>query len=151
MINTTKNIWYPGSAYASEDWIEFLFKTYKGKWFCTDIHNNWTWDTSKNISRLKFDTLENPRPDFLEDINLHTLILSRHAGLRTFDEILNSQILEYNKPEFFIYDPGTNNADIKQHINEVPLFNTIGYKLNKIIVLPHLHHQYCEYELTLSQ
>jgi hypothetical protein len=79
------------------------------------------------------------------------LILSRHPGLRTFDEILNSQILEYNKPVFFIYDPGTNSGDIKQYINEVLIFNTIGYKLNNIVVLPHLHYQFCEYKLTLFQ
>lgn len=149
MIKSIKNIWYLGSAYASENWIEYLFKTYSGRWFCTHIHNNWTWDTNKNISRFTFDTLENPNPTFLINRSLHTLVLSRHPGLRTFDEIELSQILANNKPELLIYDPGTNNGDINQHINEIPLFNTIDYTLNKIIVLPHLHHQYCEYRLDM--
>ena len=140
-------IWYPGSAYASQEWIDYLFKTISGNYFFSDIKDNWCWESNKTLTRFTHDTLDNRIPKVLQDLSLNTLILSRHPDLKTFGEIVNSQILQNYKPVNFIYDPGTNMGDIDQHLKENLQFSEIGYQLKKIIVLPHLEHQYCEYKL----
>jgi hypothetical protein len=139
-----KNIWYPGSGYASESWISYLRKNYLGRWIYSNISDNWSWEPRINDEKRQifdtFNVIENPK------IQINTLIISRHSGLRTFLEILNSGILSLHNPDLFIYDPGTEIGDLTQHISEVNNLENIGYKLNKIDVLPHLFHQYCEYE-----
>lgn len=127
-----------------------MFESFSGRWIFSDRSNSWAWQSNRKFVRHTCDTLETPIPTFLKDLNLNTLIISRHSGLRTFEDILVSQILQHYQPVNLIYDPGTNNGDINQHIKEIPQFSEIGYKLNKIVVLPHLQHQYCEYEFKLK-
>lgn len=139
-----KKIWYPGSAYASEVWAKYLQDTFKGLWFYSDINNYTEWLDLRG-RRLRLNTLE-PLPDEILHQQFNTLIISRHSGLRTFEEIIHSGILSIIAPQKFIYDPGTTRiGDIEQHLNEINLFKEQGYIIEKIVVLPHLEHQYCEF------
>jgi hypothetical protein len=147
---TMKIIWYPGSAYASEAWAKYLQDTFKGLWFYSDMNDYTEWSKLSG-KRMKINTLD-PLPDEIIRQEINTLIISRHSGLRTFEEINQSGILTSIAPQKFIYDPGTSRiGDIEQHLNEIDLFKERGYILNKIVVLPHLEHQYCQYNKTSVQ
>ena len=52
-----KNIWYPGSGFASESWISYLRKNYLGRWIYSDIADNWNWEPRINDKKRQiFDT-----------------------------------------------------------------------------------------------
>jgi len=111
--------------------------------------NDYTEWTNLPGRRMKINTLD-PLPDEIIRQEINTLIISRHSGLRTFEEIIRSGILTLTAPQKFIYDPGTPRiGDIEQHLNEIDLFKEQGYILEKIVVLPHLEHQYCEFNKSL--
>lgn len=139
-----KKIWYPGSAKASEAWAKYLQDTFKGFWFYSDMNDYTEW-TNLPGRRMKLNTLE-PLPDEILRQEINTLIISRHSELKTFEEIIQSDILTSIAPQKFIYDPGSSRiGDIERHLNEIYLFKEQGYVLDKIVVLPHLEHQYCEF------
>lgn len=138
-------IWYPGSAHAPEEWAKYLQETYRGSWFYSDIHKYTEWNQLQG-RRIIANTHE-PLPAVITRQRFNILIISRHSGLRSFEEIKQSGILQSVAPQYFIYDPGTpRTGDIEQHLNEIDLFKSLGYFLVKIVVLPDLHHQYCEFK-----
>lgn len=134
-----KKIWYPGSSHADEEWIKYLQNSFSGNWLFSDTVEFSNWmnlpGERKIIDTFNFSQLKR---------NFDTLIISRHPGLKTSEEVVNSKILDYTMPQKFIYDPGANNGDIQEHLNAAKIFTKLGYELRHIIVLPLLHHQFCE-------
>lgn len=138
-----KKIWYPGSAYASKEWASYLQKTFKGTWFYSDNLDFEEWNHLKGV-RIKADTLE-VLPDKLLNQEFDVLIISNHPGLKDGIQVIASGILDKVSPDVFIFDPGANVGDLSRHLKEIESFKSLGYKLDKIVVLPELLHQYCEF------
>ncbi len=144
MCNIIRKNWYPGSAFASKEWISYLQKTFPGKWVFTD-QNEFTEWTELRGERRNINTLE-PLPDFIRAGHFDTLVISMHPGLRTYEQIIHSGILQTIKPRKLIFDPGSPQpGNIESHLREADFFRHAGYLLEKIVVLPHLLHQYCEF------
>ncbi len=143
--NNKKTIWYPGSAYASLDWISHLQSKFLGDWLFSDINKF----ENKNLikgQKIHYDTFSSELPDILNKKNINMLIMSWHSSLKTFEQIKESDILAKYKPNFFVYDPGfANIGNLEQHLFEVEKFKTLGYDLVEIVVLPTLFHQYSLY------
>ena len=94
---------------------------------------------------MRLNTLES-LPDDILPHQINTLVISWHPGLKTFEEIFQSCILRMINPEKFIFDPGSSRiGEIENHLRDIELFNNQGYVLDKIVVLPYLQHQYCEF------
>jgi hypothetical protein len=146
-----KNIWYPGAARASMEWISYLQKTFPGKWLFSDNLpiSEWNWQNLKEgMKRIQFDTLDTLPKDVIET-PFNVLIISSHPGLKDFKEIHKSGILKHFQPQSIIFDPGSPAiGNIQSHLKEAPLFNQLGYSLDRIVVLPYLNHQYCEFNLS---
>ena len=138
-----KKIWYPGSANASTEWASYLQNAFKGTWYYSDINNFTEWNHLKGV-RIKADTLE-VLPDKLLNQEFDVLIISRHPNLRDGIQVIASGILDKVSPDVFIFDPGANVGDLSRHLKEIESFKSLGYKLDKIVVLPELLHQYCEF------
>lgn len=138
-----KKIWYPGSAYASTKWATYLQNTFKGTWYYSDIVDFTEWNHLKGV-RIKADTF-GELPDKLLNEKIDILIISRHPGLKSGLEVIESGILEKVNPNVFVYDPGADVGNLSQHLEVIESFNYLGYKLDKIVVLPDLYHQYCEF------
>ena len=137
-----KNNWYPGSAFASEKWVSYLQSRFIGKWIFTD-NNPFTEWTHLPGSRKRLDTLLNA-DQWYTDID--TLIISWHPGLKHSEDVINLGILNVVKPSTFIFDLGRNLGQIEDYINAADLFYKTGYNLTQIVVLPDLHHQFCEFQ-----
>jgi hypothetical protein len=136
-----KKIWYPGSSYANEEWIKYLQNSFKGNWLFSDINEFSDWMNLPGERKI-IDTFNYSQLKMEVDI----LIISRHPGLRTSEEVVLSNILDEVSPQKFIYDPGANNGDIQEHLNAAKIFIKLGYDLRHIIVLPSLQHQLCEFD-----
>jgi hypothetical protein len=136
-----QNIWYPGSSYADKKWIEYLQNNYSGNWLFSDINEFSDWLNLPGERKI-FDTFNFNKLNAKIDI----LIISRHSGMRTSEEVINSKILDHINPQKFIYDPGTNIGEIEEHLKASKLFSNLGYNIKQIVLLHSLYHQICEFE-----
>lgn len=136
--------WYPGSAFASQEWIEFIKSEYDGLWLFSDLHNNWNWNNFSGNYRMCKDTFS--MVDTEEHIKCcELIILSRHPGLKDFKSV-NEYIIEKIKPKVIVFNPGYPElGNFKQHAVNAPLFEKSGYKLNKYLYLPQIREEFCEY------
>ena len=139
------NIWYPGSAYADAGWITYLQSKFKGNWIFSDTCV--TYIENQTVGkRYYYDTLSDEIPEWLNNTNIHTLVLSWHPGLHSFAEISDSNLLSNINPKVIIFDPGSPNVgNIENHLSEIPYFENAGYSLSEIIVIPEFNHQYCKF------
>jgi hypothetical protein len=141
--HTKNHIWYPGSAMASQNWIDYLIAEIEGNWTFSDKYDNWNWAIDNRYTHFTEDTFK-----AIQNISIarrfNVLIISKHPGLRCFTDI-QSKILSYIRPEKFVYDRGNNICHIDNHMGEIPLFESIGYQFKRLVVAPDLQHQYCEY------
>ena len=139
-----KKIWYPGSAYASKEWASYLQKTFKGTWFYSDNLDFEEWNHLNGI-RIKADTFGG-LPNELLNEKIDVLIISHHPDLKCAKNVIDSGILNIVKPYIFIYDPGPQNDEFSSHLENIVIFQSLGYELYKNnIKLPDLEHQYCEF------
>lgn len=136
-----KNIWYPGSSMADEKWIEYLQNSFRGNWI---FSSNTSFEDWGNLpgEKIQLDTFEFKKMNE----RIETLVISRHPGFKTGQEVLESGILSYVQPTKFIYDPGSTLGDLHCHLESGLIISDLGYDLNRIIVLPKLGRQYCEFE-----
>jgi hypothetical protein len=74
------------------------------------------------------------------------LVISWHPGFKTAQEVVESGILSHVQPAKFIYDPGRTIGDLQHHLESNLIFSNLGFDLKRIVVLPELGHQYCEFE-----
>jgi|TARA_B110000971_G_scaffold203487_1_gene224089 hypothetical protein len=138
-----KQIWYPGAAYADQKWIDYLKKIIRGSWLYTDI-NEFSAETINGII-IKHDTFNDVPPKRLRK-PLHTLIMSRHPGLKDFDQIIESDILNLVKPEKFLFSPGINFGDVEVLVKGNKIFEDIvGYQLKEFKMLHDMKRQYLIY------
>lgn len=147
MKKLKNKIWYPGSSYAPQNWIDYLVHEINGDWtFSDQVKPSWDWTLKSNIRVLTsstFDLLKNEK--FYKDIN--TLIISFHPGLKTFQEI-EETILKKFKPKTIIYvkELFDNKYNIELQ-NEITMFEHAGYHNKKIVTLPKLKRIYSDLNL----
>ena len=136
-----KTIWYPGSSMADEKWIEYLQDSFRGNWLFSSNSSFEDWGNLPG-KRIQLDTFE------FNIINqrMETLVISWHPGLKTAHEVVESGILKHIQPSKFIYDPGTTIGNLQNHLESELIFSNLGFELKRIVVLPKLGHQYCEFE-----
>ena len=138
-------IWYPGSGYASQEWIDYLQKLYNGNWIYSDNSPNWHWNVEL-IPHFIQDTFEAIEKNKVVK-KCNQIIISWHPGLKDFDSIKNL-LLNFIKPEILILDLGfTDVYNTKSLRDIIPLFEKEHYILNKIEILPNLNHQIGEFNL----
>lgn len=149
MRNSRKKIWYPGSAYAPQEWINYLTNEINGEWIFSDnTSTEWNWTSRFNYEKLRGCTLELVKDNRFNK-NLDTLIISFHPGLRSFEEV-KTNIFQFFKPKNVInvmelFD-NYNNIQLKE---EIPMFETEGYTCEKLVILPKFKRIYCCFELSL--
>ena len=94
---------------------------------------------------IKHDTFNDVPPKRLRK-PLHTLIMSRHPGLKDFDQIIESDILNLVKPEKFLFSPGINFGDVEVLVKGNKIFEDIvGYQLKEFKMLHDMKRQYLIY------
>ena len=145
-MKTVSRIWYPGSAYANPEWIDYLKKTFPGLWYYSDTQD-FEWDAEfapLNSKRLKHDTFDtNPR---LINTAFDILIISFHPGLKTPQCVFDSKILEVYNPKVFLYANEWDISKTSECISEGELFaEKSPYILERIDVLPKLNRLYSIY------
>lgn len=127
-----KLLWYPGSAGADPAWINHLNQLCGGAGLTTiytDM-NDFDWNApSKSVVCSGFETYEliagllnspdNHSPLTLGKVNV--LVVSRHPGMHSTEEIIESQILQAVNPKIFIYRE-TNNI-----IHKTEAIASLGY------------------------
>jgi len=149
MRNSTFNIWYPGAAYAPQDWIDYLFNEISGNWtFSDQTLTEWNWNLNIEHNRIKQCTFKliNNR---IAHKKLETMVISFHPGLKTFEEV-KTNIFQFFKPKNIIYVMELfDNYNNHQLIEEIPMFETEGYICEKLVILPNLKRIYCCFELSL--
>ncbi len=144
-MNKETLIWYPGSGYASQEWIDYLQKVYKGNWIYSNLTSNWNWNV-KFKSYFIQDTFEAIESNIVVK-NCNQIIISWHPGLKDFDSIKNL-LLNFIKPVIIVLDLGfTDVYNINSLTEIIPFFEKENYKLNKIEILPNLSHQFAEFNL----
>ncbi len=137
-----KQIWYPGAACADQKWIDYLKKIVRGSWLYTD---NIVPSLENNVKVIKHDTFNDVPPKRLRK-PLHTLIISKHPGLKDFDQIIESDILNFIKPEKFLFSPGINFGDVEGLVKGNKIFeNKVGYQLEEFKILHDMKRQYLIY------
>lgn len=167
--NQKKFVWYPGTAYAGQGWINYVQSNFcfNKKLVLSDI-NDFTVGNKlikskeeaihkenpafRNNLYLKHDTFfrDSHRaniPSFFEKKKIDTLIISRHPGFKDPEGVIESKILELGRPNIFIYDSGSNPWDLNDQRRSIELFKDRGYSHQKTVIVPELHHQYSEYLL----
>jgi hypothetical protein len=137
----TNKIWYPGSAYSDLKWIQYLQETFKGDWLFSDINNFDSWDNIRGSKKIG-DTLVLA---ITQKSNVNTLIISRHPNFRDIDGVIDAGILNTTQPQVFIYDPGSNPGVLEEHYKAAEKLQALGYSLKRIVLIPDLYHQYCEF------
>lgn len=138
-----KQIWYPGAAACQDQkWIDYLKKKNRGSWLYTDIN---VFSTEIINEIIIHDTFNDLPPKRLRK-PLHTLIISRHPGLKNFDQVIESDILNLVKPEKFLFSPGINFGDVEVLVKGNKIFEDIvGYQLKEFKMLHDMKRQYLIY------
>ena len=141
-----KQIWYPGAAYADQKWIDYLKKIARGSWLYTDSYESFAKNI--NVIVINHDTFNDVPPKRLRK-PLHTLIMSRHPGLKDFDQIIESDILNLVKPEKFLFSPGITFGDVEGLVKLVKgnknFEDMVGYQLKEFKMLHDMKRQYLIY------
>ncbi|WP_335976147.1 hypothetical protein [Gaetbulibacter jejuensis] len=147
MKKSTNRIWYPGSSYAPQDWIDYLTNEINGEWTFTDqTETGWDWTLNSNHQKwisCTFELLNNKR--FYKVFN--TLVISFHPGLKTFQEINESNISSF-KPKTIIYAKELFEYGNNELNKEIPMFEEEGYSCEKIVILPKLKRIYASFILS---
>jgi hypothetical protein len=126
---------------ADEKWIEYLQNSFRGNWIFSSNSSFEDWVKLPG-KRIQLDTFEFNKMNQ----RIETLVISRHPGLRTAQEVVESGILSHIQPTKFIYDPGRTIGDLQHHLESELIFFNLGFDLKRIVVVPKLGHQYCEFE-----
>jgi len=131
------SIWYPGSARASREWIDYLKGNFSGDWYYTDI-DELQWVNNDMIAekpsemlrqrRIKFQQLDTLSLD-IQKIKFDIIVISNHPGLKTASEIIENQILQREKPEKFVFRT-TNEEDF---LTSIPIIESLNFKLYRIV------------------
>lgn len=84
MKKSTNKIWYPGSSYAPQDWIDYLTNEFNAEWTFTDqTERGWNWTLNNNHRKLIRCTFELVKNESFYKV-FNTLVISFHPGLKHF-------------------------------------------------------------------
>jgi hypothetical protein len=98
-------IWYPGSFYANQEWINYLSKRYQGAWYFSDTQSNlpeWVGSIPRARCTINLDTLSETALEFQIKLKPDVIIISNHPGLKCLSEVeqwLNQFI---HKPQILV-------------------------------------------------
>lgn len=106
--------WYPGSAALNQlEFLDFLERQYPGKWHYTDC-SPFDWRPNPghvqhihNTFGREFDWDEIELPTAFAGKCVSTLVVSRHSGLKSIDEVQKSGLLRIAQPRTFLYTDGS--------------------------------------------
>ena len=127
-----KLLWYPGSAAAAPAWIKHLNKLCGGAGLITSYTdmNDFDWNApSKSVVCSGFETKE-LISNLLNGANklsplslgwVNVLVVSRHPGMHSTEEIVESQILQAVNPKIFIY------RETNDTIHKTEAIASLGY------------------------
>ena len=140
----TSITWYPGSAKASESWIHYLAKEFPTDYYLYTDLNEFEWSGERHqykvrteecpSTRLVRNRLRGPEKDI-------TVIVSRHPGLKSINQILESGIIEFCNPKWMIIDLGLNMGELDEKHLKLELMEEQNYLLQEVRCLHHLHHE----------
>lgn len=140
----TSVTWYPGSAKANESWIQYLKTEFPTHYYIYTDLNEFEWSGAQHqykvpteecpSTRLVRNRIRGPERDI-------TVIISRHPGLKSILEILESGIIEFCNPKWMILDLGLNLGELEEQHLELELMEAKNYILQEIRLLDHLHHE----------
>jgi len=124
-----KRAWYPGSAIASIDWINYLRREYGGVWIYSDM-NDFNWQLQQHHHKQRIlDTFEYHYTRLFRDTFFEIIVISNHPGLHTANEIVEHEILQNKKPNIFILRT-TWEDDLTDSLG---VFENLGYQLIRVI------------------
>ena len=146
--------WYPGSSALNQlEFLDFLERQYPGKWHYTDcLPFDWSPNPGHvqhihNTFGREFDWDEIELPAAFAGKRVSTLVVSRHSGLKSIDEVQKAQVLRIAQPRTFIYTDGSTLETLSSSAYR-DAFNENNYFFSHQINLPqwgrtynvYLHH-----------
>ena len=146
----TFRIWYPGSAYASREWIIYLKNQYKGPFLFTDLNSfQWNQEIINKSDEIvdDLDTFSREHRKRIIGYEFDTLILSLHPGLKVAEDLIKSDILKEFNPSKLLYSTTGLYNGISQEQETRDILATLGYHQERIILIPDLNRVYSEYSL----